>query len=182
MIELLTAQRRIDPASLDAGTLGIALRQFYCRKYVTRAAGLGAARLDAGTRDLIDTTARFVGRMDDDFRASLEAKLRKAFLVTADERQKAMGLSYVCAELDALVTIVTDLAKPSAPLDPVAEAEEAARAGVEQLLCGTRIIRKISDALGFKDPEGVAAKVDTDTLQRVIAELLVAEVQRATGR
>jgi hypothetical protein len=182
MIDLLTAQRRIDPEKLDAGTLGVALRQFYCRKYVTRAAGLGAARLDAETRDLIDTTARFVGRMDDDFRASLEAKLRKAFLVTADERQKAMGLSYVCAELDALVTIVTELAKPSAPVDPVAEAKAAARAGVEQLLCGTRVIRKISDALGFDDPEGVAARVNTDTLQIVIADLLVAEVKRASGR
>lgn len=181
MIELLTAQRQIDPNRLDEGTLGVALRQFYCRKYVTRADGLGAARLDAETRDLIDTTARFVGRMDDDFRASLEAKLRETFRVTADERQKAMGLSYVCADLDALVTIVTELAKPSAPADPVAEAQAAACAGVEQLLCGTRIIRKISDALGFDDPEGVAAKVDTDTLQRVIADLLVAEVKRANG-
>lgn len=182
MIELLTAQRQIDTNAVDAGALAVALRQFYCRKYVIRSAGPGAALLEAETRDLIDTTARFVGRMDDGFRSNLESKIEESFRISADDRQRAMGLSYIAADLDTLIGIVADLARPTARPDRETDARVAASAGIEQLLCGTRIIRKVSDALGFEDPESVAAKVDTAALQRVIADILVAEVKRANAR
>ena len=185
MIELLTAQRQIDPSAVNCDGLAIALHYFYHRKYVIRAkrtSPRGAGMLDAETRDLIDTTARFVSRMDDQFRAALRTRLEGEFDVSADERQRSMGLSYITADLDKLIAVVVELAKPPPPPDQVAEARRVAAAGAEQLLCGTRTIRKISDALGFDDPESIAAKVDTQALQKAIAELIVAEVQRANGR
>ncbi|PZR93516.1 MAG: hypothetical protein DI537_10375 [Stutzerimonas stutzeri] len=181
MIDILTAQRTID-LTKPAEVLETGLRAFFNRKYVTRRTSAGGTSLNAETNDLVDTTARFVGRMDGDFRGALEKALREKFPVTADQRQKAMGLSYVVADLDDLVALVISTAKPSAPTDPTTEARAAAAAAVEQLLCGTRIIRKISDALGFDDPEGVAAKVNTETLQLVIADLIVAEIKRAKDR
>lgn len=185
MIELLTAQRQIDPNAVNADALAIALHYFYHRKYVIRAKRDGrpaSGTLDAETSDLIDTTARFVGRMDDQFRSQLKTRLEAEFDVSADERQRSMGLSYVSADLDRLISLVVELAKPPAPTNQEASARDIASAGAEQLLCGTRIIRRISDALGFDDPESVAAKVDTAALQRAISELVVAEVQRANAR
>lgn len=185
MIELLTAQRQIDPSDVSTDGLAIALHYFYHRKYVIRAKRSGppaSGMLDAETRDLIDTTARFVSRMDDQFRAALKTRLEAEFDVSADERQRSMGLSYITADLEKLIAVVVELAKPPPPTDQVAEARRVAAAGAEQLLCGTRTIRKISDALGFVDPESIAAKVDTQALQKAIADLIVAEVQSANGR
>ncbi len=185
MIELLDARRQIDPTDVSTDGLAIALHYFYHRKYVIRAKRTtprGSGMLDAETRDLIDTTARFVSRMDDQFRAALRTRLEGEFDVTADERQRSMGLSYITADLDKLVAVVVELSKPAPATDRVAEAHRVAAAGAEQLLCGTRTIRKISDALGFDDPESIAAKVDTQALQKAIADLIVAEVQRANGR
>ena len=51
-----------------------------------------------------------------------------------------------------------------------------------ELLCGTRVIRKLCNELGLDDPEGVAAAIDTKALQQAVAELLVADVKRAAAR
>lgn len=184
MIELFPAQRKSVIASLSADALSVSLIQFYGRKYFIRAArGIsGSPTLEAETRDLVDTTARFVDRMDDEFRVKLREKIETSFPISADERQKAMGLSYVSADVELLTSLVCELVRPEQPRDREARAIQVASNSVEQLLCGTRVIRKLCNELGLDDPEGVAAAIDTKALQQAVAELLVADVKRAAAR
>jgi hypothetical protein len=104
----------IDPQAYSSEELATLLNQFYARKYFVRERIRGrpdTASLEAETTDLINTTASFVGRTRDGFRTVLDAMVRAQFPIQADERQKAMGLSYVTAPVDGLISLVIHLLK-----------------------------------------------------------------------